>query len=56
MDERREYIDEAMIEITQKMKRKHNLEALVDYKVLGWEENAALIEYPELTNDVSILR
>ena len=54
-EERREYIDEAMIEITQKMKRKHDLTALNEYTILGWKENSALVEYPNLTNDKDVL-
>ena len=56
MEERREYIDEVMIEVTQKMKRKHELVALADFKILGWEDNSALLQYPQLTNDREALR
>ena len=54
-EERREYIDEAMIEITSKMKRKHNLTALNEYTILGLKDNSALVEYPNLTNDKDVL-
>ena len=56
MEERLEYIEEVMIEITQKMKRKHDLDAMNAYKILGWEDNSALIEYPNLTNNEEVLR
>ena len=55
LEERREYIDEAMIEVTQKMKRKHNLSVMTEYHILGWLENSALVEYPSLTNDEELL-
>ena len=55
LEERKEYIDEAMIEVAQKMKRKHNLSVMTEYSVLGWQDNSALIEYPELTNDEELL-
>ena len=56
LEERREYIDEVMIEVTQKMKRKHELDSMVDFEILGWEENSALVQYPQLTNDKETLR
>ena len=55
LEERKEYIDEAMIEVTQKMKRKHNLAVMAEYSILGWQENSALVEYPQLTNDEELL-
>ena len=36
LEERKEYIEEAMIEVTQKMKRKHNLSVMAEYEILGW--------------------
>ena len=56
LEERREYIDEVMIEITQKLKRKHQLDSMGDFKILGWEDNSALLQYPKLTNDKEALR
>jgi len=56
LDERREYIDEVMIEITQKLKRKHQLDSMGDFKILGWEDNSALLQYPKLTGDKDALR
>ena len=43
MEERREYIDEVMIEVTQKLKRKHQLDTISDFQILGWEDNSALL-------------
>ena len=37
------------------MKRKHDLTALNEYTILGWKENSALVEYPNLTNDKDVL-
>ena len=37
------------------MKRKHNLTALNEYTILGWKDNSALVEYPNLTNDKDVL-
>ena len=56
MEERKEYIDEVMIEVTQKMKRKHKLEVMADYEILGWDSNSALVEYRYLNNEEEILR
>ena len=55
-EERREYIDEVMIEITQKLKRKHQLNEMADFSILGWENNSALLQYPKLANDKEALR
>ena len=47
LEEKKEYIDEAMIEVAQKMKRKHNLSVMTEYSFLGWQDNSALVEYPD---------
>ena len=55
LEERKEYIDEAMIEVAQKLKRKHNLSVMAEYEILGWQDNSALVEYQTLTNDEELL-
>ena len=46
--ERAEYINEALIEISSKMKRKHKQKQMGSYKLLEFENEHVLVEYPEL--------
>ena len=55
-EERLEYIEEALNEIAQKMKRKHKVKTMRKYKLLERKDDAITVEYPNLkvTNDAEL--
>lgn len=44
--DREDYINEALIEISSKMRRKHQVKNMKDFKVIEREEEIVLVEYP----------
>ena len=49
--ERDEYIDEALMEISSKMKRKHKLRSLSKFNIREMKDNFVDVEYPELRSE-----
>ena len=51
--DRKEYVDEALLEIASKMKRKHQNKSFKNFVVREREEEVVLVEYPDLKSEDS---
>ena len=51
--DRKEYVDEALLEIASKMKRKHQNKSFKKFVVREREEEVVLVEYPDLKSEDS---
>ena len=51
--DRKEYVDEALLEIASKMKRKHQNKSFKNFVVREREEEVVLVEYPDIKSEDS---
>ena len=51
--DRKEYVDEALLEIASKMKRKHQNKSFKNFVVRERDEEIILVEYPDLKSEDS---
>ena len=52
-EEREEYVEEALQEIAQKMKRKHGVREFKTYELIERKDELCIVKYPKLSNELT---